>query len=106
MDRIIQTIGDKMSKKLFIVDTISTFRMRYVIEADELVHAFDEVTMNGSPDYFEELTQKNLGETIVDGRQISREEFDKMIESLKTDDDELSSYWMGDKMIRKINYTK
>ena len=32
-------------KKLYIVDTISTFRHRYVIEAAELEHAYDEVTM-------------------------------------------------------------
>ena len=96
-----------MSKKLFIVDTISTFRMRYVIEAEELSHAYDEVTMNGgADDQFDELTQKHLGETIVDGREITKKEFKKMLETLPNEKDELSSYWAGDAMIRKIDYTK
>jgi hypothetical protein len=94
-------------KKLYLVDTIVTFRHRYVVEADELTHAYDEVVMleSGSEDdLFEPVTQKCLGETIIDGREISKKEFDKMLKVLATDDSEMSSHWMGDKLIRQINY--
>lgn len=96
-----------MSKKLYIVDTISTTRYRYVIEADELEHAYDEVTMIDSGfegDYFEAVTQRHLGEVIVDGREISTKEFKKMLKNLESDQNEFSSHWLGDKLIRRINY--
>lgn len=98
------------TKKLFIVDTITTFRHRYVIEANEISHAYDEVTMidSGNPDdLFESATYKCLGETIIDGREITKEDFDNMLVELKTDNTgENSSYWMGDELIRKINYDR
>jgi hypothetical protein len=96
-----------MSKKLFIVDTIVTFRHKYVIEADALEHAYDEVTMrdSGDPeDSFEEVTQRFLGEQICDGREITKAEFDALLVTIANDTDELSSTWMGDELIRKINY--
>jgi len=98
-----------MSKKLYIVDTIVTFRHKYVIEANELEHAYDEVTMRDSGnilDDFPEVTQRFLGEIISDGREISKKEFKKLLKDLETDKDEISSYWMGDKLIRKIDYSR
>lgn len=89
-------------KKLFIVDTISTFRVRYVIEAKTLEDAYDEVTMKDSgneDDHFEEFSQKWLGETIVDGREIKMKHFNRMLE-----EDKDCNAWMGEKLIRKINY--
>lgn len=98
------------TKKLFIVDTITTFRHRYVIEANEISHAYDEVTMIDSgnlADAFESASQKYLGETIIDGREITKEDFDNMLVELMTDNTgENSSYWMGDELIRKINYDR
>ena len=92
----------KKDKKLFLVDTIVTYRMRYVIEAKELPHAFDEVTMidSGNPeDSFSEFSQKYIGEDILDGREISMKEFDVLLST-----DKECSHWMGKKLIRKINY--
>jgi len=93
-------------KKLFVVDTISSFRMRYVIEAEELEHAHSEVLMRNSNDKtaFEEMTQRYLGETVLDGREITKKEFNSMLTQYETDKDELSSYWMGEKLIRVIDY--
>jgi hypothetical protein len=96
-----------MTKKLFLVETITTFRHKYVIEADALEHAYDEVTMqhSGNPaDDFPEVTQRFLGEQIIDGRKITKAEFDKLLVTLANDKDELSSTWLGDELIRKINY--
>ena len=95
----------KPKKKLFIVDTITSFRNRYVIEADELEHAYDEVTMvesGDSLDSFEPAEQRYLGETILDGREITIEDFDNMIVNMEETGE--GSHWLGRKLIRKIDY--
>lgn len=94
---------------LYVVDTLVTYRMRYVVEAKELEHAYDEVVMNqsGAPeDFFEEVSQRHLGETIIDGREISKDEFDTMLNNLSNDKYESCSHWMGEKLIRVIDYEK
>ena len=96
-------------KKLYIVDTISTFRHRYVVEANELEHAYDEVSMIDSgadEDSFESVSQRHLGEVIIDGREITKTDFDKMLTELANDKNEGCSYWMGDKLIRVIDYDR
>lgn len=97
-------------KKLFIIDAISTFRNRYVVEAESAEHACDEVTMIDSgdhKDHFEPVSQKYLGEVITDTREITKEEYDAMLARLSLGEDtrESSSYWMGDALIRKVDYT-
>jgi len=107
-DMIASNKGNEMSKKkLFVVDTISTFKQRYVIEAESLEHAYDEVTMRDSgseDDNFEEFSQKWLGETIIDGREIKRKHFDGMLKDLEKTGE--GSHWMGEDLIRKIDYDR
>ena len=96
-------------KKLYLVDTIVTFRHKYVVEADELEHAYDEVTMldsSSGEDDFIEVTQRYLGETITDGREITKKEFKKLLKDLEKDKNENSSYWLGTDLIRKIDYNR
>lgn len=96
-----------MTKKLFLVDTITTFRHKYVIAADELEHAYDEVTMRESgnaADHFEEVTQRYLGEIITDGREITQAEFAALLSTVDTDKNELASTWLGTDLIRIIDY--
>lgn len=87
---------------IYLVDTIVTYRMKYAIEAKELSHAYDEVTMSNG--ILSELTQRCLGETICDGREVTIEEVNKMLEIFKADEDELSSHWMGEKLLNKVKY--
>jgi hypothetical protein len=87
---------------LYLVDTIVTYRMKYVVEAKELSHAYDEVSMNDGN--LAELTQKCLGEHITDGRQVTIEEVNQLLAQYKNDQYELSSHWMGEKLINKIKY--
>jgi hypothetical protein len=92
---------------LFEVDVLSTFRNKYVIEAESLEHAYDELVMTEHNREFDEVTQKFLGEQIIDGREITLEDMAKMIVRLKDDKSELCSYWMDvDKLIHTIDYTK
>lgn len=94
---------------LFVIDTVVQFRHKYVVEAESLDHAYDEVTMRDSgtdEDDFDEVTQRYLGETILDGREITHEEFQTMLVTLANDRSESCSHWMGDKLIRKIDYER
>ena len=44
-----------MKKKLYMVDVMSTFRMRYVVEAEEESHALDEVVCRETEPDFKEF---------------------------------------------------
>jgi hypothetical protein len=78
----------------FLVETVSMFRMRYVVEANNASHAKDEVVMKGGDLY--EFSQLHLDETITSAREIDQAEylrqFDEDNEYLKdwTDEDKLS----------------
>lgn len=91
---------------IFIVDTISSFRMRYAIEAKTLEHAMDEVVMREGDDNFAELTQKHIGYHIVDGRELTKEQLVDMITELSTDKTEMCSHWMGEQLINKVEYNE
>ena len=66
-----------MEKKLYLVETISMFRMQYVVEAYEESHALDEVTMKLGADGgdFREFSQKHIDETIFSSRELSATDF-------------------------------
>jgi hypothetical protein len=93
---------------LFVVDTIVTFRHRYVVDCKELEHAYDTVVCEDAP----EFSQMFLGENIVTGREITYDEFEKMNKALEKYGDgndyqpETGSPWMGDKMIYKVDYSR
>jgi hypothetical protein len=92
---------------LFEIDVLTTFRSKYVIEAESLEHAYDELVMTEHNREFDEVTQKFLGEQIIEGRRTTKEGVTEMMNRLKDDKYELSSYWMDvDKLIHKIDYTK
>lgn len=57
----------------YLVETISIFRMRYVVEANCAQDAANEVTMNDGT--LKELSQKHLEEIITSTREINTEEY-------------------------------
>ena len=68
------TVSQKKDKKqpIFLVETILTFRHRYLVEAECAEYADDEVTMNdGIVDQKPEWQQKYLGETIIGTRRVT-----------------------------------
>jgi hypothetical protein len=79
----------------FLVETVSMFRMRYVIEANNAEHAKDEVAMNKGNDLYE-FSQLHIDEMVTSVREIDQAEylrqFDEDNEGLKdwTDEDKLS----------------
>lgn len=58
----------------YLVETISMFRLRYVIEALEETHACDEVVMNNDGN-LREFSQLHLDEIISSSREISDDEY-------------------------------
>jgi hypothetical protein len=92
---------------LFVVETIQTFRHKYVIDCQNLEHAYDTVALEEAG----EFSQMHLGEQIITGREISRAEFNQMNAALEQYGDgvhyqpESGSPWMGDKMIHVVDYS-
>jgi len=88
-------------KKLVMVDVLSSFRIRYVVEVeDDIEHALDEVVMREDDLTFEEFSQKHLEPTvIIDHREISQEEYLKIFDE---DNDYLKS-WTNDEKKKFIN---
>lgn len=88
-----------MEKKLYLVEVMSTFRMRYVIEAVEEEHALDEVVCNEHNTDFKEFSQEHIGTHIFSSRQISATDY---MELFDKDNDYLAS-WPVEKKIEFIN---
>ncbi len=84
----------------YLVETVSLYRIRYVVEANESTHAADEVAMNNVDD---EFSQKHLDEIITSTREITDEEYLKLFEE---DNDYLMSWDEASKFkfVNKVNY--
>jgi hypothetical protein len=83
----------EMEKELVLVECVSTFRMRYVVEVPKgkKEWAMDTVVMNEA----EEMSQEHLGEQIVSHRVISEDEF---LRTFDEDNDYLSRWDKETKM--------
>jgi len=83
-----------------MVETISMFRMRYVIDADELSHAADEVTMNDGN--LKEFSQEHLDDVVSSVREIGPKEYIRMFD----DDNAYLSDWTRTQKLSFINKIK
>lgn len=63
----------------YLVETVSIFRMRYVVEANNASDAKDEVTMSVGED-FKEFSQLHLDEMISSTREIDKAEYLRMFD--------------------------
>ena len=92
-----------MEKKLYLVETISMFRLRYVVEAREEGHAMDEVVCEMGNHEFQEFSQKHIDEVIVSTRELSATDYMNLFDA---DNDYLKSWDIGQKMsmINTITY--
>lgn len=76
--------------KLVMVDVLSSFRMRYVVRANNVEDAMDEVVMRETDTEFKEFSQKHIDPTaIIDYREITEEEYLKLFNQ---DNDYLSTW--------------
>jgi hypothetical protein len=86
--------------KLVVVDVLSSFRLRYVVRANTVEDALDEVVMRENDADFKEFSQKHLEPTaIIDHREITEEEF---LQLFGQDNDYLNT-WTDEKKKEFIN---
>lgn len=83
----------------YLVETISMFRMRYVIEANNADDAKDEVTMNNDSGVLREFSQYHLDEIITSAREIDREEYLRMF----NEDNDYLQDWDEDQKLTFVN---
>ena len=92
----------KLAHPMYIVETVSTFRMRYVVSCKSAEHAMDTVTMNEAS----EMSQLHIGEQIISAREISHAEF---IAIHDEDNDYLKSWDIDTKyknFVHQVDYSK
>lgn len=91
-------------KKLVLVETVSSFRHRYVVEVeDDIDHALDEFVMRKGDVNFNEFSQEHLDEIIYAHREITMDEYYKLFDK---DNDYLKKWSNEQKLsfINKIDY--
>ena len=93
------------NRKLVLVETISMFRHRYVVECNEEEHAADEVVMNKGREDFEEFSQHHIDECVSSTRVITEQEYFELLD----EDNGYMAAWDAYKkkrFINKINYNE
>ena len=85
--------------KLYVVDVVSTFRMRYVVEAKSEEHALDEVTMEESNLDFKEFSQEHIGTHIFSSREIDTRQYLELFEK----DNHYLKNWTDEQKLNLIN---
>jgi hypothetical protein len=68
---------------LFEINTVSTYRHKYVVDAASLEEAYD-CLRKGRPD---ELSSRYLSEVITDGREVTNAQVDQIIDKLENDEE-------------------
>ena len=79
----------------YLVETISMFRIRYVVECESPEHAKDTVTMNEA----EEFSQLHIDEMITSTRVIDDAEYLRLFDE---DNDYLKS-WSEDQKFKDVH---
>ena len=81
----------------YLVETISMFRIRYVIEAESSEHVNDEVIMNDGN--LAEFSQVHIDETITSTREINTEEYLRLF----NEDNDYLKEWSDDQKLYYVN---
>lgn len=87
----------------YLIDTISQFRIRYVVEADNIEHAYDEVILREGDPEFVEFSQEHMGQMTVGGRQIDDAEYLRVFD----EDNDYLKGWTEDlkfQFVNKVDY--
>jgi len=86
------------NRKIYIVESVTMFRMRYAVFATCEEDALDEFTMRLEDENFHEMSQQHIGENIVSVRKVSEKKFLKQY-----DNDNGPSSWTDDQKLSVIN---
>ena len=91
---------NKSEKKLYLVEAVSIFRMRYVFKAESATDAEDELFWKH--DSLKELSQEHISEEIFSTREISKKEYIELFDK----DNEYAKDWTEEKKKQCINKVK
>jgi len=91
-------MSDELS--LYVVETVSIFRHRYVVEAREPTHATDEVVCQLINEKFKEFSQHHVDECVSSVRKLKGTE--DYLELFDEDNDYLNS-WTDEQKFTFIN---
>ena len=94
-----KSIRRNEDRKIFIVESVSMFRMRYAVFATCAEDAADEFTMELGNEKFHEMSQQHIGENIVSIRKVKESKF---IKEFDKDNDYLKS-WSEEQKLAMIN---
>jgi len=84
-----------MTKKLVLVDAISSYRIRYVVEVEDVIeHALDTVVCEEAT----EFSQLHIGEQISSYREITEEEYLKIFD----EDNDYLKTWNNEQKLNLI----
>ena len=86
-------------KKLYLIETISMFRMRYIVEDENPEWANDTYIMNAGKDDFRELSQYHADEVMISTREVSQEEMIRIFD----EDNPNFVDWSLDRKLKFIN---
>lgn len=82
----------------YLVETISMYRMRYVVDTESAEWAMDDVTMNIDND-LKEFSQKHIAENITSVRELTDDEYMRLFDE---DNDYLKS-WSTEQKFSFVN---
>lgn len=87
--------------KKYLVETVSMFRIRYVVEAKDVEHASDEVVCNNGN--LKEFSQRHIDENVISIREVSDIDY---LDLFDIDNDYLKTWTNEQKFdfVNKINY--
>jgi len=87
-------------QKIYVVETISTFRHTYYVKARCAEHAMDEVVCKSDySDNFIEGSQKHIDESIANVIEVTEDEFIKVFDH---ENDYLKN-WSRERKLQQIN---
>jgi hypothetical protein len=86
----------------FLVETISMFRIRYVIEDDRVEYANDPFVIDHDNQYFQEFSQEHIDELITSTRQIDDSEYLRLF----NEDNQYLMDWSDEQKFSFVNPTK
>ena len=82
----------------YLVETVSMFRLRYVVEAECAEHAKDEVALNFDGK-MHEFSQLHIDEMITSAREIDTEEYLRLYD----EDNPHFKYWTDEEKLAWVN---
>lgn len=82
---------------LYEINSVSIFRHKYIVEADNVQEARSLIQENAP----EELTQRFVSENIVDSKEITKADFNHILKQVSEDEEEEDKSALGEKIIYK-----